>query len=778
MVNALPSFLLSHCVHLHIVAPTLLRYVCEREQVLHDMMERHGITRSVAKTTVLLTLNFGDYHKAFDAEVHWYRYSDPAELAKAQALAQQPDPILDALRAECTRIYHVLRGEEENTALHAMCKEAGGNVVGRFMAHVYFKHEAQVLHCIQGVLTARGFTVGTLIFDGLLVEKTAGDEAALLRVLHECEQTVRDRLGFAIALDEKPLTATPEDQKRLKGDFNLDDMEPFERLVHLLTLVARRDGLRRMEDRVMQPHDHIAVVYVAYVPDDLAPDHNPKAHDVPQNLALDFINRTLLNDPVYHRNVYTKKLQEWFMTQDHPHFPMIRPKDVCREAMAFLDGLYNIAEHSWHPKNLLNQPAIENNPENNPDNNPDNNPLDVNQSEGHAATQPNGVHDVAQSENYSTRPDYNPSSAVTFHYFNVKYEEVVDKPTPLWERLVKTQLYDRAFAFGDPETASEISKYNIFQALVGRLFLSAGTTDNWQVCLFLKGEANTGKGTVVDIIKALFPPESVSSFDGGRQPTFNLEDSVTKRLLLFPDVPKDLNQVLKQDVFLSMVSAESVSVARKFHTALNVRWTVPLLMAGNVIPSYDDEGGRVVRRLALFAFDTLVKDRDTTLKQKIVDQELPSIALQCLAAYHVLRARVGSDDLRKHLPDSVLASEEQIRTETSPLYDFLKNGDSFYDVVHDGASVTTILELKAAFQNHVKFHRQDQAKWSNDQHPIKTAGFTISRPNVCKVCGQVPNSQTCGEHWASGKNKKRVMVVEGMRLQKKRRDEDSLGFIL
>jgi hypothetical protein len=49
---------------------------------------------------------------------------------------------------------------------------------------------------------------------------------------------------------------------------------------------------------------------------------------------------------------------------------------------------------------------------------------------------------------------------------------------------------------------------------------------------------------------------------------------------------------------------------------------------------------------------------------------------------------------------------------------------------------------------------------------------------VCKVCGQVPNSQTCGEHWASGKNKKRVMVVEGMRLQKKRRDEDSLGFIL
>ena len=33
--------------------------------------------------------------------------------------------------------------------------------------------------------------------------------------------------------------------------------------------------------------------------------------------------------------------------------------------------------------------------------------------------------------------------------------------------------------------------------------------------------------------------------------------------------------VLKEDVFLSMVSAESLSVARKYKDTLNIKWRVP-----------------------------------------------------------------------------------------------------------------------------------------------------------------------------------------------------------
>jgi phage/plasmid-associated DNA primase len=220
-----------------------------------------------------------------------------------------------------------------------------------------------------------------------------------------------------------------------------------------------------------------------------------------------------------------------------------------------------------------------------------------------------------------------------------------------------------------------------------------------------------------------------------------------------------------------MVSAESLSVARKHRTTINVDWSVPGLMAGNIVPSYDDEGGRVVRRLAVFPFDTLVTNRDTRLKSKILTDELPSIALQCVVACHDLRERVGDDELRKHLPKSVLASEDEIRANTSPLYNFVVNGDDFWDVVHDPKAETTLLELRSAYQNHARFHRQDGAAWTGDHHPIKMAGFTVTKTNMCKQCGKVAKQENCGDHYDS-RNRKRVHVVEGMRLKKKARDGD------
>ena len=66
-------------------------------------------------------------------------------------------------------------------------------------------------------------------------------------------------------------------------------------------------------------------------------------------------------------------------------------------------------------------------------------------------------------------------------------------------------------------------------------------------------------------------------------------------------------------------------------------------------PLHDDEGGRVVRRLAMFSFITLVKERDTSLKAKILDAELPSIVLKSIETYHALRELVQSRESRPML---------------------------------------------------------------------------------------------------------------------------------
>lgn len=210
------------------------------------------------------------------------------------------------------------------------------------------------------------------------------------------------------------------------------------------------------------------------------------------------------------------------------------------------------------------------------------------------------------------------------------------------------------------------------------------------------------------------------------------------------------------------------NASREHRTPLNVDWRVPGLMAGNVIPAYDDEGGRVVRRLATFTFDTLVKERDTRLKDKIRGDELPAVFLACVLAYHDLRKQVGDDELRKHLPASVLASEDAIRAAACPVYDFLRNGDSFYEVLHDDAAATPLQDLKTAFQNHVRCHRHDGAKWTGGVHAIKMAGFAVDVVNVCKVCGKRARKTECGKHY-DNRNHKKVTIVLGMRLR--RRDD-------
>jgi hypothetical protein len=114
-----------------------------------------------------------------------------------------------------------------------------------------------------------------------------------------------------------------------------------------------------------------------------------------------------------------------------------------------------------------------------------------------------------------------------------------DPSTPIWDKLVKTQLFDRDIDTTDSydESDEEEKLYTTFQALIGRLFVPVGF-DNWQVWPYLKGEGDTGKSTVIDIVRAMFPLDEVASYDSGRQQTFGLEDIYDKRLLLlFPDIP-------------------------------------------------------------------------------------------------------------------------------------------------------------------------------------------------------------------------------------------------
>eukprot|EP00808_Paulinella_micropora_P023761 g47397.t1 len=73
-------------------------------------------------------------------------------------------------------------------------------------------------------------------------------------------------------------------------------------------------------------------------------------------------------------------------------------------------------------------------------------------------------------------------------------------------------------------------------------------------------------------------------------------------------VESDLHNggVLDQATMQSMISGEDVAVPRKHKTAVtDLRWSPPLVMAGNIILNYNDEQGQWKRRLALFYWENI-----------------------------------------------------------------------------------------------------------------------------------------------------------------------------
>jgi hypothetical protein len=214
-----------------------------------------------------------------------------------------------------------------------------------------------------------------------------------------------------------------------------------------------------------------------------------------------------------------------------------------------------------------------------------------------------------------------------------------------------------------------------------------------------------------------------------------------------------------------MVTGDLISVAQKKKKSIQKDWVVPLIIAGNRFPEYNDRNGCIVRRFPLFPFRNLVTSRDTTLQDRIVAIELPQIILRCIRRYHEFRLQVGSQDFWKFVPPIITEGREEIRNNTDELSNFLSNGSSYYQIAKRPGRSTMLKELASAFSNYMQFERKKRGVvMGSDLYPIKAAGFKIKVSNACKVCGsEKVNRATCGEHY-DRQNRRRLTFVVDMEI--------------
>jgi phage/plasmid-associated DNA primase len=192
-----------------------------------------------------------------------------------------------------------------------------------------------------------------------------------------------------------------------------------------------------------------------------------------------------------------------------------------------------------------------------------------------------------------------------------------------------------------------------------------------------------------------------------------------------------------------------------------------MVWAGNNFPSdYNDNSGSVSRRLVMALFLNLVNDRDTQLKANIIETELTTVMLRCMFAYREKCAEIGSRDFWKCMPKALRDAQDEVKQESNPLANFLANGSSYYQIIHEELAVTTLVDLSKAYSNYMEFDmKKPKQVLGTDFYPIKAAGFAMNKINMCKNCKKPADRKLCGEHY-NHLNRAKRMCILGMRILK------------
>ena len=246
IVNCHPVLKLQVAEKMGVETPKLREYVSDRSEMLQRIADHYGVTPQKAKYAVLRVLNLGGIEKWIkDSECIRGQYEcqlDLRELQEEARVVMDSFFEMDQFKAHvaemtkdmetstaakvraATERYQAAAANakvDAKQALDEAKRKATPIAIQRSVfAGCCFELEDSVLEVVDCHLQEKGWTVATLIYDGLLVEVRPG--ADLEAVLREAETAVKQKLDYKIALMEKPLFTKP------MGGCAQEDQPPLE----------------------------------------------------------------------------------------------------------------------------------------------------------------------------------------------------------------------------------------------------------------------------------------------------------------------------------------------------------------------------------------------------------------------------------------------------------------------------------------------------------------------------------------------------------------------
>ena len=337
------------------------------------------------------------------------------------------------------------------------------------------------------------------------------------------------------------------------------------------------------------------------------------------------------------------------------------------------------------------------------------------------------------------------------HYID-QHCDLSNTDTPLLDRILRYQL-----------ESDEL--YSCMLSFIGRLFYDVGQFDRFDIIPFIIGDTNTGKSTLIDIIRAMFSPNSVGVLDSSHEMVFGLQSKYSKELIVAPEITDRMAQQLASDMFKKMVCGELVNLPIKHGEATSVQWKVPMFMCGNRYMNYQDDKGSISKRLAIFRFDKYVVNMDDSLKQQIIGTELSKVIVKSLIAYRMLIQHAGSRGFWNTCPDYFRDTRDEMNQCTDYIHMFLTLGpdeNAWSNKVMYFVKVKNhcmmLEDFKKKFFNYMRFkHRNVRYNWDQDLSAFKRLGYEIVYTKVCRSCLNEARKDCCNNYDNANRSTRRVI---------------------
>ena len=280
----------------------------------------------------------------------------------------------------------------------------------------------------------------------------------------------------------------------------------------------------------------------------------------------------------------------------------------------------------------------------------------------------NGIYlKSVESENGLTSQfiEYNddniPSNIISSKYFDIIFTG--SSETPAFDSIMDYQ-----------EWTDEVKE--TFRVFHGRMMYPLGYLgEYWQVAPYLVGEAGTGKSTICNISRQFYNPLDIGVVSNNHQQTFGLQNLYDKQIVIGPEIKKDWK--LEQSEFQCMISGDFMTINKKHEkSGEDIKWSAPMLLAGNVFPDFVDNSDALTRRILVFRFDKSIKfqDSDPLLDDKL-QKEIPAMIHRHNLAYLDWVNNFKDKNIWEIVPDYFMTQRRLIKIQTNGIANFIETGD-------------------------------------------------------------------------------------------------------